>query len=195
MSNGYSSVIHKLLPSGKAWNKEENSNLDKLVQGISEEFVRIDKRGNELIVELDPTRSTELLPNWETLLGLPDASFGEPDSAQERRNLVVLKLSLRGGQSRQYFIDLIKKLGFDIEIQEFHPFRAGGSSAGDALNQDDNWRHTWGVKMLQAAVFYFRAGESSAGDSLASYRNSVVTGIINKLKPAHTHVIFSFVEE
>jgi uncharacterized protein YmfQ (DUF2313 family) len=195
MSNKFTSVIHKLLPSGKAWNKEDGSNLDKIAQGISEEFMRIERRGNELIMELDPTRASELLPDWENLLSLPDVSFGEPDSAQERRNLVVLKLSLRGGQSRQYFIDLIKKLGFDIEIDEYLPFRAGGSSAGDALNNDDDWRHTWGVKMLQAAVFYFRAGESSAGDSLASYRNSVVTGIIDKLKPAHTHVIFSFVEE
>lgn len=195
MNNPYSSAIHKLLPSGKAWNKEEGSNLDKLVQGSSEEFLRVEKRANELVIELDPTRSTELLPDWEKLLGLPDEAFGAPESIQERRGIVTLKLSLRGGQSRQYYIDLIKRLGFDISIKEFRPFRAGQSSAGDALNVHNDWRHTWMVQMEQAVAFYFRAGQSSAGDSLVSFRNSIVQGVINKLKPAHTNVIFSFIEE
>jgi uncharacterized protein YmfQ (DUF2313 family) len=195
LSNAYSDLIHKLLPSGRAWNKETGSNLDKIADGVSQEFLRVEKRGNQLIIELDPTRTSELLPDWENLLGLPDVSFGVPTTAQERRNLVVLKISLRGGQSRKYFIDLIKKLGFDITIVEFRPFRAGISRAGDAINADDDWRHTWMVQMQQAVKFYFRAGQSSAGDPLVTYSNSVVQGIINKLKPAHTHVIFSFIEE
>lgn len=191
----YSNLINQILPSGKAWNKEQNSNLDKLSQGCVEEFFRIEKRANDLLIELDPTKTSELIPDWEKLLALPDAAFGEPETAQERRNLIVLKLSLRGGQSRQYYIDLIKKLGFDITIDEFRPFRAGGSSCTDAINEDDDWRHTWRVNMLQAAAFHFTAGDSSCDDAIVSYRNSLVQGIINKLRPAHTHVIFSFIEE
>lgn len=195
MSNKYTSLIHKLLPSGRAWNKQQGSNLDKLADGISQEFLRVEKRGEDLIVELDPTRASALLPEWENLLGLPDPSFGIPITVQERRNLVVLKISLRGGQSRQFYIDLIKKLGFDIEIVEHRPFRVGQSSCGDALHTGDDWRHTWTVELKQAVKFYFRVGQSSVGDPLVSYRNEVVQGIIEKLKPAHTKVLYKFIEE
>lgn len=191
----YRDLFLKLLPSGKAWNKETGSGLDTLASGLSKEFVRIDQRANQLIVELNPTQAAELLPDWENLLGLPDSALGEPETEQERRNLVTLKFSLRGGQSRKYYIDLIKKLGFNITIDEFRPFCAGQSSAGDALNVSDEWRHTWRVNMQEAAAYYFSAGVSSAGDPLVSWRNEVVQGVINKLKPTHTHVIFSFIEE
>lgn len=195
MSNKYKNALLKLLPTGKAWNKEDSSPLDKICEGNSEEFLRVDTRANQLIIELDPTKATELLPDWEKLLALPDPAFGSPETVQERRSLVVLKFSLHGGQSRQYFIDLIKKLGFDIKIKEHRPFRAGKSRSSDAIYTGVGWRYTWTVQMLQAVVFHFRAGKSSAGDPLVSYRNTVVQGIINKLKPAHTNVIYRFVQE
>lgn len=191
----YKDLFLKLLPSGKAWNKERGSGLDKLAAGVSKEFLRVDERANQLIIELNPSQAAELLPDWEHLLNLPDTAFGSPETEQERRNLVTFKFSLRGGQSRKYYIDLIKKLGFNITIDEFRPFCAGISSAGDALNTADEWRFTWKVNMLEAAAYYFSAGISSAGDPLVSWRNEVVQGVINKLKPAHTHVIFSFIEE
>jgi uncharacterized protein YmfQ (DUF2313 family) len=195
MSNKYTSLIHKLLPSGKAWNKEEGSNLDKLAQGISEEFYRIERRANDLIIEFDPTKANELLPEWENLLGLPDTAFGSPVTNQERRNLVTLKISSRGGQSRQFFVDIIRKLGFQIAIKEHRPFRAGRSRSGDAVFTNIGWRHTWTVIAKQAVKFSFRAGKSAAGDPLVYYRNGVVEGIIRKLKPAHTNVLFKFIEE
>lgn len=195
MSNKYTSLIHQLLPSGKAWNKEEGSNLDKVADGISQEFLRIEKRANELIIELDPTKSSELLSDWENLLGLPDKAFGSPVTSQERRNLVILKVSSRGGQSRKFFVDIIKKFGFDIEIKEHRPFRAGKSRSGDAVFTNVGWRHTWTVIAKQAVKFNFRAGKSTAGDPLVYYRNEVITGIIKKLKPAHTNVLFKYIEE
>lgn len=195
MSNKYTSLIHKLLPSGKAWNKEEGSNLDKLADGISQEFLRIEKRANELVIELDPTKANELLPDWEKLLGLPDSAFGTPVTNQERRNIVTLKISSRGGQSRKFFVDIIKKFGFDIEIKEHRPFRAGKSRSGHHIYTNTGWRHTWTVIAKQAVKFNFRAGKSSAGDPLVYYRNDVVRGIIQKLKPAHTNVLFRFIEE
>ena len=190
----YSSLLLKLLPTGKAWNKERSSNLSKFSEGVSEEFLRVEKRGEDLLVELDPSRTSELIPDWENLLGLPDPAFGTPETIQERRRLIQLKISSRGGQSRKFFIDLIKALGFDIEITEHRPFRVGVSCVGDDLTNSSDWAHTWTVTIKQAPVYYFKVGESAVGEPLRVYKNQVVQQIIDKLKPAHTHVIFSFLE-
>lgn len=193
--NKYVSLLHKLLPSGKAWNKESNSNLTKLCMGVAQEFIRVERRGDELLIELDPSRTNELMPDWEKLLGLPDSAFGSPTTQQERRNLIRLKVGSRGGQSRKFFIDLVKALGFDIEIIEHRPFRVGVSSVGDALTNSPDWAHSWTVVLKQAAIYHFRVGESSVGEPLREIRNDVVKQVIEKLRPAHTKVLFSFLEE
>ena len=86
----YAGLIRKLFPLGKAWESLLESTL---FDGLAVEFGRVDDRTNELLTELDPLTSNELLSDWETLLGLPDECTPEGQTLQERRDQARAKLA------------------------------------------------------------------------------------------------------
>lgn len=191
----YRDLILNHLPSGLAWPKHLASTLAALSEALAVEFSRIEQRVNDLLLEVDPLTANEMLSDWERLLGLPDPCNPNPESGDERRAQIIAAIRrTRGGQSRQFFIDLIKSFGFDITITEHRPFVAG-SPAGDPLENTADWAHTWSVNLEEAAFFYFRAGLGSAGEPLVTFKNDYVQCLLNKLKPAHTFIIFTATEE
>lgn len=188
----YRAQLKALLPSGQAFPRERGNTLDALLDAMSIELARDDARADQLVVEAIPSTTTELLPDWERVAGLPDNCSGTlADTVQGRRADLVAKLNSLGGQSKAYFIALAARLGFTISIEEFRPFRAGLSAAGDSLTNGD-WVFTWRVNGPSVSVIRFRAGQSSAGEPLASWGNSALECRFNQLKPAHTHIIFSY---
>ena len=189
----YKDLILKLLPNGLAWNKDRTSNISKLIEGSAVEFSRIDQRVIDLLKEADPRSSNELLMEWENFYGLPDECEQDLNqtSIERRYKLLNRAITVRGGQSRQFFIDFVKALGFDITITEFRPFKAGRSSAGDALTNTIEWRFTWRVNLPAVVAYNFSAG-SKAGEPLRVFRNDAVECSIDHLKPAHTNVLYKF---
>lgn len=185
----YLNQLQALLPPGKAWTREPDADLTKLLRGLAEEFARVDRRAEDLIEEADPRTCYELLPDWEEFASLPDACHGQAVSIEERRAALVARLTARGGQSRPFFIALAAALGYQIGITEYSPFQAG-STAGDRLTNGD-WVFAWQVDAAESTVRSFVAG-SAAGEPLASWGNELLECAINKLKPAHTHVLFAY---
>lgn len=188
----YRAQLKALLPSGQAFPRERGNTLDALLDAMSIELARDDARADQLVVEAIPSTTTELLPDWERVAGLPDNCSGTlADTVQGRRADLVAKLNSLGGQSKAYFIALALQLGFTVYIEEFRPFRTGLSSMGDAFTNGD-WAFTWRVTGPAVAVIRFRTGQSSAGEPLASWGNSALECRFNQLKPAHTHIIFAY---
>lgn len=193
----YSRLARKLLPSGWAWLRvnDPNSNIYKLMDSSSIEFCRVEERGNELIDEVDPNTTYELLEDWERLLGLPDEC--DPDvekTIQDRRNRVIQVLTTRGGQNKQFYIDLAENFGFEpgeIEIEQPQQFLAGAARAGDRLTNGD-WIYVFVIKAPADSLVVFRAGQSAAGDRLVSITNNTLRCLMEKHKPAHTIVLFNF---
>lgn len=189
--NEYIQLIVSLLPQGLAWNTEPDSNLMKLLQPLADEAVRLHNRADSLVEQVDPSSTTELIADWERVLGLPDNCGMRPVSLQQRRNAVVAKLTSVGGQTPQYYINLAKTLGFTITITEFRPFQAGRSKAGDPVVGDE-WAYYWQVNAPETTVIEFKAGQSAAGEPLRSWGNELLECLINRYKPAHTGVIFAY---
>ncbi|HEY1035537.1 MAG TPA: putative phage tail protein [Pseudoxanthomonas sp.] len=188
----YREHLKALLPPGLAFPRERGTTLDDLLDAMAQELARIDARADRLTVEANPSTTAEMLADWERVAGLPDNCSGMlPETLQGRRADLVSKLSSTGGQSRAYFIALAAALGFVIEIEEFRPFRAGWSNAGDALTNGD-WVYTWRVRGPEETITYFRAGVSAAGEPLAYWGNDALECRIRKLKPAHTIVLFAY---
>ena len=146
------------MPSGAAWARDEAADTTRLLDGIAEEFARIDARASALPSEANPQTTLDLLPDWERVAGLPDPCVGQvADNVQARRLALTSKLAGSGSASIPYFIAVGAKLGYEITIREHRPFRAGAAVAGDALTNDD-WQFTWRVKGPATAVTYFCAG-------------------------------------
>jgi uncharacterized protein YmfQ (DUF2313 family) len=188
----YREQLKALLPPGRAFPRERGGTLDDLLDAMAQELARIDLRSDELASDAVPKRTTELLPDWERVAGLPDNCAGVlQETVQGRRADLVGKLTSTGGQSSAYFTALAADLGYEVMIAEFRPFRAGLSSAGDPLTNGD-WVYTWRVYAPEVTVTYFKAGQSVAGEPLAAWGNDSLECRLRQFNPAHTIVQFAY---
>lgn len=188
----YLEQLKTLLPPGQAFPREAGTTLHNLLDGMAIELARVDGRGESLPIEANPASTNELLSDWERVAGLPDKCAGVlEETLQGRRNALLTKLASTGGQSAAYFIGLAASLGYTVTIEQFKPFRAGMSVAGDPLTNGP-WVFTWLVRAPGVTITEFRAGLSAAGERLRTWGNDTLECKLNQLKPAHTIALFAY---
>lgn len=188
----FANSLERFFPKGKAWAFEENSNLSKLLEGLAVEFCRVQERIDQMFIERDPRKTNELLTDWETALGLPDECSDLGATQETRRNQIVEKLTNVGGSSAVYFEQIAESLGFNVSVNDFFSFQAGKSRAGDALTNAE-WTFWFQVSAPSDLAESFKAGTGKAGDKLVTIGNETLECTFQKLKPAHTEVLFVFV--
>jgi uncharacterized protein YmfQ (DUF2313 family) len=206
----YTHAFLRLLPQGQAWPREPDSILARVARGLCQYWGFVDGRAADLLErESDPRITIELLPDWERAWGLPDPCFASPQTVEMRRRILVLWMTWMGGQSRQYFTDVMAWLGYPgIQIQEFAPFMCGISSVGDTRSRADaeagkhfRWyigpaeqRFYWTVEVGQVGLNWFRAGSGQAGVNhhLEFSIPEEAICLLQRWKPAHTSLIPDF---
>ena len=183
--------VSALLPRGPIWNGKAPV-LGALVGQLAQVAYDASMGLDEMLVELDPSTTTLLLPEWERMAGLPDPCFPAV-TLQERRSVLVARLAWIGGASRRFFIDLAESLGYAIWIEEIDPavWRIGASAMGDPREGEDAG-YRWIVHAPEESIQHFRVGQSSMGDPLRSWGNELLECAIRALKPAHTEVTFAY---
>lgn len=188
----YRQQLKALLPPGQALSRDPGTTLDALLDAMAKELARVDDRADDLIDEAIPNTTSELLADWERVAGLPDPCVADQVQTQAaRRMALVSKLAMRGGQSPAYFIGIAAALGFTVTIEEFRPFRAGWSSAGDLLSNGD-WVFTWRVHGPEVTITEFKAGQSTVGDPLRAWGNDTLECRLSHISPAHTILQFAY---
>lgn len=190
-SSDYLQQLINLSPSGPAFPEEATTNWVSLLDAISQTCARLDANAVLLLNESYPDTTTILLPNWERVAGLPDDCSVLGDTYEVRRLNLTAKLTSRGGQSKDYFIEVAASLGYTVTITEFRPFRVSISRVGDPLC-DDTWWFVWQVNAALNTIVWFRAGRSAAGEPLASWSNARLECLLTKYSPAHTIVQFAY---
>jgi uncharacterized protein YmfQ (DUF2313 family) len=188
--NQYLRNLQTLLPQGRAWPTEAGAVLTKLLGGVAAGLARVHNRALDLVEEADPRTTVELITDWERICDLPDdcAPAGGGTLA-ERRDAVVARITARGGQSRAFFIELAARLGYEITIDEFHPFTCD-SSCDDPVN-DEEWWFAWRVNAPEETVREFTC-DSPCDEPLATWGNELLECNLSRLKPAHTTPIFAY---
>lgn len=190
-ADAYRAQLQALLPSGLAWTRESEAALTRLLDAWAAELARVDAAASVLIDEADPRTVGQLLADWEHTADLPGPCTALGETLQQRRHALWSKVTARGGQSKAFFIELAKAIGYDVTISEFHPFQAGVSHAGDELT-NENWLHWWMVRAPETTVFEFKAGQSVAGEPVRSWGDAPLECAIRERKPAHTDVTFAY---
>jgi uncharacterized protein YmfQ (DUF2313 family) len=189
-SENYRDLIRSLCPKGKAWVIEPGTNLYNLLWAFADEFSRVDARGDDLINEADPRSTNELIEEWEAMVGLPDDCTAVGGSLQQRRDNIVARLTETGSLSKEFFMDIAEKLGYNILIKEFFPFRIGMAIMGDAIF-DPDFQFVWEVVSPAFTEIPFYVGSARVGDYIMDYEgSSSLECIFNVLKPAQTNVFF-----
>lgn len=143
-----------------------------------------------LLREADPRSAAAMFTDWERVAGLPDGcvAIGEQTAAQ-RRAALVARLTQLGGQTPAYFVGLAAALGYTITVTEFKPHTV--LSAVNAPIYGTQWRYAWRVNAPAQTVTVFRVN-GRVSDPLASWGNTILECVISRLKPAHTHVQFTY---
>lgn len=188
----YYEALVALLPQGRAWTLSDGGTLSSLLLAIADELARIDGRADDLLRESDPRNAIETLNAWERVLGLPDNCGDPPTTIGGRQKAAATKYGALGGQTPSYFVFLAKLFGFDITVSEFEPSRCGVLRTGDAL-ADFAFKYYWQVTAPLETEVFFRTGASSAGEPLNDFGNEALECLMNRYKPAHTEVLFSYV--
>jgi uncharacterized protein YmfQ (DUF2313 family) len=119
-------------------------------------------------------------------------------------------MTLLGGQSRQFFVNLAQSIGYTITIREYAPYMCGVSRVGDTSDIDQaaggdgtrmRWqlgpremRYYWSITVHSKVYIYFRCGQSQTGiDRLLKIgRASDLECIFNRYKPAHTYIVYDY---
>jgi uncharacterized protein YmfQ (DUF2313 family) len=203
----YTYAFLQLLPQGQAWPRDADSTLARACDGLAQYWGFVDSRAADLLErESDPRKTVELLPDWERAWGLPDPCFPKATTIGERQRMLVLYMTWLGGQSRQYFTDLMAWVGFTINIKEFAPFMCGISQVGDTRpksdpNQHFRWyigppeqRFYWTVEVLEPAIIWFRASSGQAGvdpHCRVGIPDDAIC-LLERWKPSHTDIVGDF---
>ncbi len=187
----YLRQLQALLPPGPAWPKDDDATLTRMLAALAAELSRVDGRAQQLVEEADPRSVVELISTWERLAGLPDPVMGQAETLQGRRGQLVAKLIGIGGQSKTYYIAFAAGLGYRIAITEFRPFRVGQQRMGDPLGGVE-WSFCWAVDAPMVNSTLFRMGQSLMGERLHIWGNTVLEKVLDRVKPAHTHIIFRY---
>ncbi len=147
----YAKQILTLLPKGPVWQGE---NLRALVGSFAGEVYRITDAASGddgLTVEVIPSSAVQLLPDYETLVGLPYPGFDLAGTTAQRQADVVAALIAQGGQSKAYFLQIVEAHGHvGASITDgYQPFHAG-SLCGTPL-YGVAWVFYWQVNMPNEA--------------------------------------------
>jgi uncharacterized protein YmfQ (DUF2313 family) len=174
----YVEAFAKLLPHGLAWPRKPGSVLMRTVKGLALYYGFVDARAADLLErESDPRKTTEvsypdgteffppgtqdgLLPDWEKSWGLPDPCFPKATTIDERRRMLVMVMTMLGGQSRAWFKWVADWIGTELHLEQWteHTTLPDGSPGPDIVHNGSI--HEWSP---------FTAGISHVGDTRMMY--------------------------
>jgi uncharacterized protein YmfQ (DUF2313 family) len=189
----YLAQLQALLPSGAAWTREPDADLTNAMLAIATELARIDARLDDLVNEGDVRTATELITDWERVLGLPDDCMANTVlTLAQRRLLALQRLVEEGGQSAAYYIGLAELLGEPgCTVSEFRPMNCNdncNSALGSAAD-----RFFWRVNIPHAPANLRSINcNDNCNSAMQVYTPSLAECPIRERKPAHTQVLFTY---
>ena len=189
----YQAQLRSLLPSGPAWDPERVPELDEVLQGIAEELARLDARAADLLNEMDPAGVSELVPDWERVMNLPDPCLGLKPLFGDRRIAVRERLTAVGGQNAAYFIEIAHSQGYpNATVTEFRAPRMGRSRFGVAHFGSKDAQFIWVLNTGGRQSLGRRFGASYWGERFGVNPGSALECLIHRNAPAHTLVFINY---
>lgn len=170
----YVRALQGLLPRGLIWTRVAARRLTRLLGGLADELARVHNRASALMDEADPQTTTELLPDWERTVGLPEPGDVLAATPADRRAGVVAKLRAQGGAAAEYFEAVAAKLGVTAVVTE--PLA---------------WLHVWQV--AAPAVVDRMACNDPCNSAVVSFGDLGLRlrALFTRIKPGHTRIYWT----
>ncbi|KTC16376.1 YmfQ family protein [Pseudomonas viridiflava] len=182
----YAEQLQALLPPGPAWDPERVPEVQQLIAGLSHEFARIDGRAFDLLNEMDPATVSELVPDWERVMNLPDPCLGLKPLFEDRRLSVRQRLVAVGGQNAAFYVGIAVSQGYpDASVIEFRTPRMGRSRFGQAHFGTWNAQFMWTLNTGGRQRLGRRFGASYWGERFGVNPGTAIECLIRRAAPAH----------
>ncbi|MEE4182915.1 YmfQ family protein [Pseudomonas viridiflava] len=182
----YAEQLQALLPPGPAWDSERVPEVQQLIAGLSHEFARIDGRAFDLLNEMDPATVSELVPDWERVMNLPDPCLGLKPLFEDRRLSVRQRLVAVGGQNAAFYVGIAVSQGYpDASVTEFRTPRMGRSRFGQAHFGTWNAQFMWTLNTGGRQRLGRRFGASYWGERFGVNPGTAIECLIRRAAPAH----------
>ena len=170
------------------------SNFARLLAAPAAETARAEARAEQLLVEADPRATTDLLAEWERLLGLPDPCAPNLTAAggatvAQRRARVVQRLTGRPRARPADYVALAASLGVAITITEFRHHTCELSC--EAPLYDPAWDFAWQAT-APATLVIDATCEDGAETPLRIFGDPSLECFIRRAAPPHTIVLFAY---
>ncbi|WP_024679808.1 YmfQ family protein [Pseudomonas syringae] len=189
----YAEQLQALLPPGPAWDPERVPELQQVITGLSREFARIDGRAFDLLNEMDPATVSELVPDWERVMNLPDPCLGLKPLFADRRLSVRQRLVATGGQNAGFYIDIAVSQGYpDATVTEHRAPRMGRSRFGQGHFGTWNAQFMWTLNTGGRQRLGRRFGASYWGERFGVNPGTAIECLIRRAAPAHSVEFVNF---
>lgn len=160
-------MLQELLPPGKLWSLVGTSWLRKFLLAAADELTRVHDRAVDLLYEVDPTTTYELLPDFEAELDVPP-NAGDP--LDVRRGRVIGRLVRRQRfRPVDFQVALAPVLGLAIASVEVIEY-----TRADVIPMRDDRQH-----------YHFLIFRDWAGPG--AYDLAAADKLIVDMKPSHTY--------
>lgn len=113
-------ALQQQMPRGRAWPRDPDAYLPKYVLGFARRLAVLELSADQLLLEMRPETTNQLLPEWEAYLELPECEATE-QSFERRRAAVVEKYHRKGGLQTWMIEQIAAALGFTVKVYEQWP--------------------------------------------------------------------------
>jgi len=110
----YAAMLGKLLPRGPIWDGAQAA-LGALLTALGAELNEVHARLVQVMEEAYPNTADETLSDWLRVWGLPGPCSTMPATDDGKRELLAGKVAAQGGQSRAYYIGIVRAILGDLE--------------------------------------------------------------------------------
>ncbi len=176
----HTNALAGYLPGGRLFSAKykTTSNIYKLLAGIANEMLTTDELIKTFRTEVVPSLTVDLLPDWESAVGIPDGCFNGVGTIVKRRTDVLTKLAALGVQTVADFEQLALVFGVTVTV-------VPGIEENGTGDPDDRFRIYVRHTEFPAQTFPLTFPISFGSASL-----STITCLFDKLKPANCAVVF-----
>lgn len=146
---------------------------------------------DQMLREMHPQTAQALLPEWESEYGITSVANSIQLSLEQRRVQVYTKKTMKGGQSRPWFIKAAERFGFNgATITEFKNATCN-SNCNSALYSESDLS-VWRMNMPLVGGQFSATCNSNCNSALGSAGTDAVESYIKQFKPADTVVMFAY---
>jgi uncharacterized protein YmfQ (DUF2313 family) len=187
----FTAAYLSLMPTGKVWPRDTDAVIAQTIACLAPTYARQTQDLANLLADAFPSNPVNLLPEWESTLGLPNPYAGS-QTVPQRQAQVLQKFANDGGQSVAYFLSVIASLGFTgASITEYTPFCANVGVANSPLCGQP-WAFAWKIIAPTISVQYFETNFSTSNEALFTLVGaSELEYVIDQYAPAHTIPLFA----